>query len=66
MVKKFIILGNHDTEQSYKKLLIDHVISGLYKVKSLTIDNNYIWMSHYPHRSWNMSSWELSSLWSLY
>jgi calcineurin-like phosphoesterase family protein len=54
--EKFIILGNHDTEQSYKKLLIDHVISGLYKVKSLTIDNNYIWMSHYPHRSWNMSS----------
>lgn len=53
--QKLVILGNHDNPQSYKKLLIDHTIDGLYKVKSVTIDGDYIFMSHYAHRSWNMS-----------
>ena len=45
--EKFVVLGNHDTEQSYKKLLIDHVISGLYKVKNINIDGYNIFLSHY-------------------
>lgn len=61
--EKFIVLGNHDNEQAYKKLLIDHVISGVYKVKGITIDNQYIWLSHYPHRSWNKS---FHGAWHLY
>lgn len=53
--EKFIVLGNHDNEQCYKKLLIDHVIHGVYKVKGITIDNQYVWMSHYCHQVWNNS-----------
>lgn len=52
---KIVILGNHDNEQCYRKLHIDNIISGLYQVKNLVIDNNYIWLSHYCHRTWNRS-----------
>jgi calcineurin-like phosphoesterase family protein len=53
--EKFIILGNHDNEQCYKKLLCDHIISGVYKQKGIEVEGKYIWLSHYPHRSWNKS-----------
>ena len=53
--QKIIILGNHDNEQCYRKLLINHTIAGLYHVKNITIDNNYVWLSHYCHRVWNRS-----------
>ena len=59
---KIIILGNHDNEQNYKKLLIDGIIHGIYKQKGITVEGQYIWLSHYPHRSWNRSfhgSWHL-------
>ena len=51
--QKIIILGNHDNKQSYKKLLIDNVISGLYDIKHITVDNDFITLCHYPMRSWN-------------
>ena len=60
--QKIIILGNHDTEKVYEKLLTENIIHGLYKQKSITIEGQYIYMSHYPHRSWNCSfhgSWHL-------
>jgi len=53
--QKHLILGNHDNKQVYKKLMIDGVIQSMNQVKGITIDNNYIWMSHYCHRTWNGS-----------
>ena len=53
--KKYVYLGNHDDTQKYKKLLIDKIISGLEIVGGITIDKNYIWLSHYCHRVWNRS-----------
>lgn len=60
--KKILILGNHDNPQIYKKLLIDKVIEGLYDTKKICIEGKIIWLSHYPHRSWNSSfhgAWHL-------
>ena len=53
--QKHLILGNHDTQQVYKKLLIDGLIQEIKQVKGITIDSNYIWLSHYCHRTWNAS-----------
>lgn len=61
--QKFLVLGNHDTEQVYKKMQIDGLIQGMYKSKSVTIDGQYIYLSHYPHRSWNRS---FHGAWHLY
>lgn len=61
--QKFLILGNHDTEQVYRKMQIDGLIQGMYKGKSITVDGQYIYLSHYPHRSWNRS---FHGAWHLY
>lgn len=53
--QKIIILGNHDNIKKYKNLLSLGVIQGVYRQKGITINNKYIWLSHYPHRSWNKS-----------
>lgn len=53
--QKFLILGNHDTEQVYKKMQTLGLIQGMYKGKSIKVDGQLIYLSHYPHRSWNNS-----------
>lgn len=53
--QKHLILGNHDNEQCYKKLAIDHVIGSIRLMRGITIEGQYIWMGHYPMRSWNRS-----------
>jgi calcineurin-like phosphoesterase family protein len=60
---KFIIIkGNHDKPAYLRSLQEDKLIDGFYDVLGVSIKNQYIWMSHYPHRSWNKSghgSWHL-------
>jgi calcineurin-like phosphoesterase family protein len=51
--QKWVVLGNHDNKQAYTKLLVDKVISGLYEVKNLTIDKDFIVLNHYAQRGWN-------------
>lgn len=46
----FLIKGNHDDKSTYKLGW-----QAVYDVKGITVDGQYIWMSHYPHRSWNRS-----------
>jgi calcineurin-like phosphoesterase family protein len=53
--QKHLILGNHDNKQCYKKMQIDGLIQSMSQQKGITIDNKYIWMCHYPMRSWNRS-----------
>lgn len=48
--QKFLIKGNHDKKQVFK-LNWTHT----YNVKGIRIDNQYIWLSHFPHASWNIS-----------
>ncbi|MCK9596765.1 metallophosphoesterase [Candidatus Pacearchaeota archaeon] len=55
--QKFLVVGNHDKHDVLKLpwLQIRDSIG-------LQIDKEYIWLNHYPHRSWNRSfhgSWHL-------
>ena len=61
--KKYLILGNHDNPQVYKKMLIDGIILGVYETKKICVEGKTIWLSHYPHRSWNSSA---HGAWHLY
>ncbi len=47
---KFLVKGNHDKKNVYN-LPWQHQ----YQQKGLTIGKDYIWMCHYPMRSWNRS-----------
>lgn len=60
--QKYCIKGNHDNRQRYKKLLIDGYIQSFKEQEGVTIDDKYIFMCHYPMRSWNgcfHRSWHL-------
>lgn len=50
-----VIKGNHDKESVLKRLKDDGLIESFQHVLGLSVDKKYIWMSHYPHRSWNRS-----------
>lgn len=52
--QKHLILGNHDNEQCYRKCLKNGLLQSISHVKTINVDNQHIFMSHYPHRSWNM------------
>jgi calcineurin-like phosphoesterase family protein len=54
---KYILKGNHDKDSTY-----DWDWDGVKDVHLLKYDDNLIWLSHYPHRSWPHSfhgSWHL-------
>ena len=48
-----IIIGNHDKFSFLKRLKEDNLIKSYQDVLGVDINGQYIWMSHYPHRSWN-------------
>lgn len=53
--KKHIIMGNHDKPKVMRELLVAGLIESFQNVLGIGINGQYIWMSHYPHRSWNRS-----------
>lgn len=46
----FLIKGNHDDKTTCKLPW-----AAVYDCKGIRIDGQYIWMNHYPLRSWNLS-----------
>jgi calcineurin-like phosphoesterase family protein len=55
--RKYLIKGNHDRNPTLK---FDW--TWVKDTAMITVNNEYIWLSHYAHRSWNRSfhgSWHL-------
>lgn len=55
--KKFLICGNHDDQRTFN---CDWL--WIKNTAMININGQYIWLSHYAHRSWNRSfhgSWHL-------
>ena len=60
---KRVILGNHDNVSYLRNLANQRVIESLHDTCGVTINGQYIWLSHYPHRAWDRSfhgSWQLA------
>jgi calcineurin-like phosphoesterase family protein len=53
--KKHFILGNHDKVSFFRSLANKGVFESVNDTKAISINGQYIWLSHYPHRSWNKS-----------
>ena len=53
--QKHLILGNHDNKQTFKKMQQLGLVHSISQHKGIEIDGQYIWMSHYAHRTWNKS-----------
>jgi len=53
---KHFILGNHDKKKQIEKIAKRGAINWVKEVYGLKVDKHYLWLSHYPHRSWNKSS----------
>jgi calcineurin-like phosphoesterase family protein len=53
--KKHYILGNHDNQAHFQQMVNDKVIESCNQVLGVSINKQYIWMSHYPHLTWNKS-----------
>ena len=49
--KKIFLLGNHDKRGNFQKLVDDGLIISFHDVLGISINKQYIWLSHYPHRS---------------
>jgi len=52
---KHFILGNHDKNSFYQSLCNKGLLKSVQQCLGLSLHNEYIWLSHYPHRSWNRS-----------
>ena len=53
----FLVKGNHDGKD-----VLALPWQNIYETKGTRINGRYIWMSHYPHRSWNRAyhgSWHI-------
>lgn len=48
-----VIKGNHDNHRVLRRLQEDGLIESIQDVIGKEVNGTYIWMSHYPHRSWN-------------
>jgi len=48
-----VIKGNHDKLSTLQQLQKDGLIETYQDVLGKEVNGTYIWMSHYPHRSWN-------------
>jgi len=53
--RKRIIKGNHDRRHDLKHMKANGIIEHFSDCEGVTIDDRYVWLSHYPHRSWNRS-----------
>jgi calcineurin-like phosphoesterase family protein len=53
--QKHLILGNHDRKGVYIQLAKKGLLQDINQMRGVTVDNQYIWMCHYPMRSWNKS-----------
>lgn len=53
--RKRIVKGNHDRRADLKHMKDNNIIEHFSDSVGITISNTYIWLSHYPHRSWNRS-----------
>lgn len=53
--KKIFIIGNHDNKNQIIRLCSSGIISSYHCCLGTTINNQYMWLSHYPHRSWDKS-----------
>lgn len=53
--KKHFIVGNHDRPALFKGLESKGVFESVNQTLGLSLGQQYIWLSHYPHRSWNRS-----------
>ncbi len=53
--KKHFLLGNHDKAPLFRSLANRRVFESVHDTSGITIGQQYIWLSHYPHRSWNKS-----------
>ena len=56
---KILIKGNHDNYKNMKKLSW----SSIHDVKEVSVGDQKIFLSHYPHRAWNNS---YRGVWHLY
>lgn len=54
--KKIFIRGNHDKIKILDRLKEDNLIDSWHDVLGVSINGQYIWMSHYPHLSWDGSA----------
>ena len=50
--QKIIIKGNHDVKQKLIQARTQGYIQQFYDVKSVKVNGQLIWLSHYAHRSW--------------
>ena len=53
--RKHIILGNHDNEKKLKECMYKGLVESVSETEFIKIDDDLVWLSHYPHRSWNSS-----------
>lgn len=52
---KHCILGNHDSKKHFMQMLSEGIIKSVDQAIGISINGQYIWMSHYAHRVWNQS-----------
>lgn len=50
--KKFFILGNHDNKQQLLRCKKEGLLVDVFETKTIQINNDRIFLSHYPHREW--------------
>ena len=53
--RKRVVKGNHDRRHDLKYMKANGIIEHFSDSEGVTIDGKYVWLSHYPHRSWNRS-----------
>ncbi len=51
--RKHFFVGNHDHAAYFYRLEQDNIISSCNIACGIKVEDNYIWLSHYAHRSWN-------------
>ena len=59
---KHYIIGNHCKEKHYIQMESDGIIESINQATGISINGQYIWISHYAHRVWDKShhgSWHL-------
>jgi len=61
--KKVCILGNHDRKKFFYQMVQDKVIESCHDTLGITVEGQYIWLSHYPHLVWDQSH---KGSWSAY
>ncbi len=50
---KYIIVGNHDNKQNLIRCQKEGLVVSVNETKTIQIDNDRIFLSHFPHREWS-------------